>query len=165
MAATKGNSNMAIGSDSLVARARPEKQKKNRRTKEVLDSVPMGSADDFVVPKKSVLTEGSVTPGAVHVPSVPGMAGRTYIFGQTNPFALPEVGASTPGTGDQGLVTTGTEKQDTGYIGFGLAPKDSLGRYGSLAAARVMDGKGGDHLPQTMVAQGMEQPSEAPAGS
>ncbi|GBM52934.1 hypothetical protein AVEN_60127-1 [Araneus ventricosus] len=171
MAANKGNSNTALGSDSLVARAKPEKQKKNRKTIEVLDSVPMGSADDFVVPKKSVLTEGSVTPGTVHVPSVPGMAGRTYRFGQTNPFALPKVGASTSGTGDQGLVTAGTEKQGTGYIGFGLASRLPQGISwgdtpypGSLAAARVMDGTGVDHLSQTMVAPVMEQSSEAPAG-
>ncbi|GBN30956.1 hypothetical protein AVEN_79844-1 [Araneus ventricosus] len=64
MAATKGNSNTALGSDSLVARAKPEKQKKNRKTKEVLESVPMGSADDFVVQKRST-TSGSVKPGVL----------------------------------------------------------------------------------------------------
>ncbi|GBM99179.1 hypothetical protein AVEN_122516-1 [Araneus ventricosus] len=176
MAATKDNSNMALCSDSLVVKEKRGKKGKITKPIALHDSFSMGSAENFVVPHgskltKSVLTEGSATKETVHVPSVSGMVGMTYRFGQTNPFALPKVGTSATGTGDKGLVTARTEKQGTRYIGFGLTsglppgtPWGDTPYPGSLAAARSMDVAGVGHSTQTMVAPVTEPPLEAPAG-
>ncbi|GBL87127.1 hypothetical protein AVEN_218810-1 [Araneus ventricosus] len=166
MAATKGNSNTAIDSDSLVARAKPDKKKKNRQKVAVLDSVPVDSAEDFKVPKRSDKS-GSGQKGALgstglgRVLTGPGTAGPTYRFGQSNPFALPKVPSS--GSGSKVDSTPGK-----GYIGFGLSSGLPVGTAwgdtpfpGSLAAARLM---GQARQDSTVGVPPTEKPSDIPSG-
>ncbi|GBN60714.1 hypothetical protein AVEN_116754-1, partial [Araneus ventricosus] len=95
MAATKGNSDMALNSDSLVGKMQKEKKGKNRK-KEVLGSATFGSAEDFVDSKRQVdpTSVQAVSSGSTvlaKVPIGPGRATVPFKFGQSNPFALPKV--------------------------------------------------------------------------
>ncbi|GBN97425.1 hypothetical protein AVEN_206065-1 [Araneus ventricosus] len=147
MAATKGNSDMALISDSLVGQVRKEKKGKNSKKKEVLGSVTFGSADDFVDPKRqtesaSVRAVGSGSTVLTNVPAGPGRTAVPFKFGQSNPFALPKAVTSASVVGAGGSYSLGTVERGAGYIGFGLTlafpqgiPWGDTPYPGSLAAA------------------------------
>ncbi|GBL55070.1 hypothetical protein AVEN_121585-1, partial [Araneus ventricosus] len=147
MAATKGNSDMALNSDSLVGQVRKEKKGKTSKNKKELGSVKFGSADDFVGPKRQIASASvqAVGSGSTVLSTVPAGPGRTavpYKFGQSNPFALPKAVTSASVVGAEGSSSPGQVERGAGYIGFGLTPALPKGILwgdtpypGSLAAA------------------------------
>ncbi|GBL97133.1 hypothetical protein AVEN_144582-1 [Araneus ventricosus] len=173
MATTKEISNKAL-SDSLVGSDKQVKKGKSKKPVALDGSSRMGSAEDFVAPKssktkKSASAGGSTSKGPVSVPSVPGLVARPYLFGQTNPFELPQGGKSVDGTIDKGLATAGPVHTGTDYIGFGLSkavppgtPWGDTPYPGSLAAARAMGASGIPPLSPTV--PGVEPPSADPHG-
>ncbi|GBM74435.1 hypothetical protein AVEN_220670-1, partial [Araneus ventricosus] len=113
-----------------------KRKKGKNRKKEVLGSATFGSAEDFVDPKRQVdsasvqaVSSGSTVLANVpfvwrslarngscakkqtnlaNVPIGPGRAAVPFKFGQSNPFALPKVVASTSVVGAGGSYSSGT---------------------------------------------------------
>ncbi|GBN03358.1 hypothetical protein AVEN_268069-1 [Araneus ventricosus] len=174
MATTKEISNKALCSDSLVGLEKQVKKGKGKKPVASAGSSRMGSAEDFVAPKSSkkkisVSAGGSASKGLVSVPSVPGLVALPYIFGQTNPFELPQGGTSVDGPVDKGLATAVPVHTGTGYIGFGLrkgvppgTPWGDTPYPGSLAAARAMGDSG--VAPLSPLVPGVEPPLADPQG-
>ncbi|GBO17177.1 hypothetical protein AVEN_33616-1 [Araneus ventricosus] len=150
MATTKGSSNKALGSGSLVGQESKERKKdKQRKKKDALNLGSSGSADDFVDPQRPAIA-GSELPrcfGQKVLSTVPVGPSRLEVpvqFGQSNPFALPKVATKDPGMDVAAVSSPGPGTRQASYIGFGLTsvlpPGTSWGDTpypGSLAAATM----------------------------